>query len=597
MSKTRDIANFLGRTEAANINNAAMATDSSQLGIWPDDAYVENEINNSGVTALSTLDSLPTSSLTQGKMFFVKDDPRRLYLSTGTGYYNVSTVNTAGTAAFDDSSYSMDSINGTATVVTLAGTDADSDKLSYSFSFIPSNIVDSAITTSISDNVITLTAQDSAGSGTGVYNFKIIGAVSDTVNTFYDSADVQLVFQGTGTLTSSAASVNEGSSVTFNLPTFGWADGTTFPYTITGISGADISQGLTGNMTVSSDVASVTINVVADVTTEGSETITFSADGQSVNVTINDTSTGPTPRATGGTITYDGNDVIHTFTTNGTFTPSTTLSCDYIVVGGGAHGGGWRGGSYCTGSGGGGAGGYLAGTRASTLIASAVSITIGAGSTYTGNTSPSYGGNTVCTGGLVKTAYGGGPGGSLTVYNGSDGGYSGGSGGGGAGNYPSGSYSGGSGTSGQGNAGGTGVNFQSNAYTGGGGGGAGGAGGSSGSRQGGAGGDGISNNISGTAVIYAAGGGGGCLVEQNPPSPVTNAENYRGQGGSSNTGGEGGVAQYMSFGGALGYGRDGQDGTTPGSGGGGAAQHSTSASDAIAGNGADGIVIIRYLGI
>lgn len=99
--------------------------------------------------------------------------------------------------------------------------------------------------------------------------------------------------KSTGTLTASASPINEGGEVVFTLPVSGYSDGDTFPYTITGISAADITQGLTGNMTVSGENATVTINVVADNLTEGGETMTFTADDQNVGVVINDTSTTP----------------------------------------------------------------------------------------------------------------------------------------------------------------------------------------------------------------------------------------------------------------------------------------------------------------
>ena len=99
--------------------------------------------------------------------------------------------------------------------------------------------------------------------------------------------------KSTGTLTASASPINEGGAVVFTLPVSGYSNGDTFPYTITGIQSADITQGLTGNMTVSGDNATATINVVADNLTEGGETMTFAADGQNVGVVINDTSTTP----------------------------------------------------------------------------------------------------------------------------------------------------------------------------------------------------------------------------------------------------------------------------------------------------------------
>lgn len=97
----------------------------------------------------------------------------------------------------------------------------------------------------------------------------------------------------TGTLTASTTVVNEGQGVTFTLPTTGYANGTTFPYTITGVSSSDISQNLSGNISVSNNSASITINTVADNTTEGTEYMVFSVDGQSRTVQINDTSLTP----------------------------------------------------------------------------------------------------------------------------------------------------------------------------------------------------------------------------------------------------------------------------------------------------------------
>ena len=99
--------------------------------------------------------------------------------------------------------------------------------------------------------------------------------------------------QSIGILYSSVDNVNEGSSVTFTLPVTGYSNGYTFPYSISGIQSADISQGLTGNMTVSGGNATVTITAVADATTEGAQTMTFSCQGQNKSVTINDTSQAP----------------------------------------------------------------------------------------------------------------------------------------------------------------------------------------------------------------------------------------------------------------------------------------------------------------
>lgn len=95
-------------------------------------------------------------------------------------------------------------------------------------------------------------------------------------------------------VSASVSSVNEGGSVTFTVTTSNVAPGSV-PYTITGISSADLSAGsLTGNITTTGTYSSATgttsITLDNDATTEGTETITFTAGGSSVQVTVNDTS-------------------------------------------------------------------------------------------------------------------------------------------------------------------------------------------------------------------------------------------------------------------------------------------------------------------
>ena len=73
----------------------------------------------------------------------------------------------------------------------------------------------------------------------------------------------------TYTLTSSATSVNEGQSFSITLDTTNVANGTNVPYTITGVSSADIGGvSLTGVFTILNNSASVTINVTADNITD-----------------------------------------------------------------------------------------------------------------------------------------------------------------------------------------------------------------------------------------------------------------------------------------------------------------------------------------
>ena len=93
----------------------------------------------------------------------------------------------------------------------------------------------------------------------------------------------------------SAATVNEGGSFTITLTTTNVSNGTSLPYTITGITSADIGgTALTGDFIVGSQESRV-FNVTADASTEGVETFQLALDnGEStVGVTINDTSITP----------------------------------------------------------------------------------------------------------------------------------------------------------------------------------------------------------------------------------------------------------------------------------------------------------------
>jgi len=242
--------------------------------------------------------------------------------------------------------------------------------------------------------------------------------------------------------------------------------------------------------------------------------------------------------ATGGTITRDGDYVIHTFTANGTFgLLIPTLEITRLMVAGGGGGG------YSYG-GGGGAGGAFIQTK--TIIQSA-EITIGAGG-IGGRSNEETGQNGGNTQMGSRVLHGGGGGGSdASAHTGDNGG----SGGGGACITKG---LGGTGTPGEGFKGGDGYQGDGKHIAAGGGGGAREAGASGTSDKGGDGGDGILSKIAGPQNMYAGGGGGG--VNETPGSqngfgggggggngsrtndlPPENAD-YYGGGGGGDAGGE-----------------------------------------------------------
>jgi hypothetical protein len=242
--------------------------------------------------------------------------------------------------------------------------------------------------------------------------------------------------------------------------------------------------------------------------------------------------------------------------------------CDILVVGGGGSGGNDRGG-------GGGGGGVI--YKNITLNGS---YTIRVGKGGLGPTSGAGGGtgtrgingiNTSISGTnfTTITSIGGGGGGSCNSGSIRDG-LSGGSGGGGS--HYIGNGNGGTGTAGQGRNGGTG--FESGA--GGGGGGAVNVGVNATSTNAGNGGVGLSNTITGSTVIYGSGGGGGGTSPLNFGGEIK----IPGTGGSSGAGNGGGVNA------------NGTNATVYGCGGGGGGLSNNDITKG--GDGASGVVIIRY---
>ena len=202
------------------------------------------------------------------------------------------------------------------------------------------------------------------------------------------------------------------------------------------------------------------------------------------------------------TFPYSGAGTTKTYT----LTTPETLFCDILVVAGGGGGGSDRGG--------GGGGGGVIYTQNITLNGT-YNIIVGKeglGTTSSGlggtGTRGGSGNNSSISGSGITTitTIGGGGGGGCATGGIKDG-LSGGSGGGGS--HYGGNGSGGTGTAGQGYNGGTG-------YEGGAAGGGGGVmavGTNASSTNAGNGGIGLSNTITGTAIIYGSGGGGeGCLV-------------------------------------------------------------------------------------
>ena len=133
----------------------------------------------------------------------------------------------------------------------------------------------------------------------------------------------------TYTLSVSATSVDEGGNFTTTVSTTNVDDGTQFNYVLSGtnVTSADFSSGsLNGTITISNNTASFSHTVANDTLTEGTETVTIklftdsgrnTQVGNTVTVTLNDTSLSPTYTAT---LSHTARDEGDSFTTTMTTT-------------------------------------------------------------------------------------------------------------------------------------------------------------------------------------------------------------------------------------------------------------------------------------
>ena len=283
---------------------------------------------------------------------------------------------------------------------------------------------------------------------------------------------------------------------------------------------------------------------------------------------------------TGGNVSTSGNNRIHTFTSNGTFTSLFAAPVEVLVVGAGGGGAGAF-------AGGGGAGGIVHDPSGLQMAVSSYSVTVGQGGQgglgwqAVNGMRGNNGGDSTAFG---FTAKGGGGGGSFDyTYSGANAqqvAQIGGCGGGGAAiqsNMAASARLGGasnqgnfSGATSYGTSGGNGQTAaQLTNYHGGGGGGASQAGVTA-STNSGAGGNGQAFSITGSSVTYAGGGGG---------------SNQGGTAGAGGAGGGGAATNSSNF---------AQGGTNGLGGGGGAAGYSGSSNSRLGGTGGSGVVIIKY---
>jgi hypothetical protein len=174
MSKPRDVARILGRTEAANPNNVALSPVGS----------------TEPTTQYDSIGLLPVTGLTAGTQAFVTST-NRLYVSNGSGWYNTALIN-ATPALSLSSSGTIALTPGSATTITMTATDSDNSDANLVLSLESGGDLFKFATVSQDSSVVTITprTEDSAtalgSDGSATLTFKASDGINQATvqNTF-----------------------------------------------------------------------------------------------------------------------------------------------------------------------------------------------------------------------------------------------------------------------------------------------------------------------------------------------------------------------------------------------------------------------------
>lgn len=173
-SKVRDIAKFVGQTENSNPTNFRLKT-SEETG---------------GLVVYDSIDVLPTSGLSAGDQALVSSN-NRLYVSNGSGWYNVALVNATPTLSVSPNG-TIALTPGSATNITVTATDSDNSNATLSLSVESGGDFFKHATLSQDSSVYTITprSQESATAlgfdGSSTLTFRATDGISQATvqNTF-----------------------------------------------------------------------------------------------------------------------------------------------------------------------------------------------------------------------------------------------------------------------------------------------------------------------------------------------------------------------------------------------------------------------------
>ena len=188
MGRSRDIATILSKTEAANTTNLPLLNTSSPTGV--DSAQVQSI----GLEHFSTLDSLPITNLQAGQQAYVSGT-NRLYMSNGSGWFNVALINAAPSLTIDPTGTIVLATDGTPTTITLTATDSDGPDNNITFSVESDGSFGGLASLSQDSSVFTITplTESDASTTSATLTFK----ASDGVNFGSGTSALSLTFAPT----------------------------------------------------------------------------------------------------------------------------------------------------------------------------------------------------------------------------------------------------------------------------------------------------------------------------------------------------------------------------------------------------------------
>jgi hypothetical protein len=164
------------------------------------------QVSQTATASYATAAELPLSDNTSGKMAFVQET-NRLYIWSGTGWYNIATITSAAASISGaNSSYNL-ATDGTPTVITLNQSGLTSPTWSYS---ITSGSIGKTAVITQADNVFTITPSTQARN---IGSFGVTFKATDGSNTIATSSQF--------TMSNTAPVIDTGPSATYALASDG----------------------------------------------------------------------------------------------------------------------------------------------------------------------------------------------------------------------------------------------------------------------------------------------------------------------------------------------------------------------------------------